>query len=81
MPTSDRTTASRVKKGRILRVKAGYNPNSSSVASELTTFLFCVLGAGVFTIAGLNVADLIVQKMRKGKEEKEAVSASEMKPR
>lgn len=27
-------------KGRILRVKRGYNPNSSSVGSDIPTFLF-----------------------------------------
>ena len=37
-------------KGRILRVKNGYNPNSSSIGSGILPFLSFAVGAGVFTI-------------------------------
>ena len=37
-------------KGRILRVKTGYNPNSSSIGSGILPFLSFAAGAGVFTI-------------------------------
>jgi len=37
-------------KGHILRVKNGYNPNSSSIGSGILPFLSFAAGAGVFTI-------------------------------
>jgi hypothetical protein len=40
----------RVKEGRVLRVKSGYNPNSSSVGSSIPTFFFFAIGTGVVTI-------------------------------
>jgi hypothetical protein len=37
-------------KGRILRVKKGYNPNSSSIGSGILPFLAFAAGAGVLAI-------------------------------
>ena len=37
-------------RGRILRLKQGYNPNSSSVGSQIPTFLAFAVGAGVFAV-------------------------------
>jgi hypothetical protein len=65
MRNAENVSPAAARKGRILRVKAGYNPNSSSVASELTVFLFSAAGAGLFTIAGLSVAEIIIDKMKK----------------
>ena len=53
--------------GRVLRVKSGYNPNSSSVGSDIPTFLAFATAAGAFTTVLLNVfgtvADLIRRRM------------------
>ena len=38
-------------KGRILRIKRGYNPNSSSVGSDIPTFLFS--GAALVLLTGI----------------------------
>jgi len=38
------------KRGRILRVKKGYNPNSSSIGSGILPFLAFAAGAGVLAI-------------------------------
>ena len=42
-------------KGRILKVKRGYNPNSSSIGSDILTFLASAAGAGVFTVVLSNI--------------------------
>jgi hypothetical protein len=41
---------SEIKKGRILRLKSGYNPNSSSVGSHIPAFLFFAIGSGAVTV-------------------------------
>ena len=41
--------------GRVLRVKWGYNPNSSSIGSGIPAFLAFAAGAGGFTVILLNV--------------------------
>jgi len=54
-------------KGKILRVKTGYNPNSSSVGSQIKSFLFFAVGSGVFTIIALqmlNVIDIYIKKKK-----------------
>ena len=38
------------KKGKILRVKTGYNPNSSSIGSHIPTFFAMAAGLGFITI-------------------------------
>ena len=42
-------------KGRVLRVKTGYNPNSSSVGSAIPVFLAAAVGAGALTAFLLNL--------------------------
>lgn len=37
-------------KGRVLRVKKGYNPNSSSIGSGILPFLAFAAGSGILTI-------------------------------
>jgi hypothetical protein len=54
-------------KGKILRVKTGYNPNSSSVGSQIPAFLFLAAGSGVLTIIAaqmLNVIDIYIKKKK-----------------
>ena len=48
--------------GRVLRVKLGYNPNSSSVGSELPLFLGLALSAGALTVLTLHLGpeDILV---------------------
>jgi len=53
-------------KGRILRVKPGYNPNSSSIGTHINAFL---LGTAAFTITA-NLLLAIVSSARLPKKEK-----------
>lgn len=53
-------------RGRILRIKAGYNPNSSSVGSLIPKFLFLALGTGALTITVLGLVSAVDRKLRKG---------------
>ena len=46
-------------RGRILKVKHGYNPNSSSIGTEITAFLW---GAAVFS-AAVNLLAAVVQSI------------------
>lgn len=41
--------------GRVLRVKSGYNPNSSSVGSDIPTFLALAAGGGTAAVIILNI--------------------------
>lgn len=41
--------------GRVLRVQRGYNPNSSSVGSQIPLFLGAALGAGALTVVGVQL--------------------------
>ena len=54
-------------KGKILRIKTGYNPNSSSVGSQIPAFLFLAAGSGVLAIIAaqmLNVIDIYIKKKK-----------------
>lgn len=42
-------------KGKILRIKTGYNPNSSSIGSEIPTFLVSAVSLSVVTAFVLNL--------------------------
>lgn len=50
--------------GRLLKVKTGYNPNSSSVGTGLPPYLFAVLGTGVVSIFVANVIDPVLRRLR-----------------
>ncbi len=55
-------------KGRILRVKTGYNPNSSSVGSLIPAFLAFATGAAALTVLamkGFNAVDRHIRKKKK----------------
>jgi len=54
-------------KGRILRVKTGYNPNSSSVGSHIPAFLAFAFGSGIFTVITLNILNAVAGCIRKNK--------------
>lgn len=58
--------------GKILRVKTGYNPNSSSVGSQIPAFLFSAAGAGIFAIIALQTLNMIKSHIDKKKDSDEA---------
>ena len=41
--------------GRVLRVKSGYNPNSSSIGSDIPAFLAAAACAGSVTVIIINI--------------------------
>lgn len=51
-------------RGRVLRVKLGFNPNSSSIGTNLTPLL---LGGFVALIAAPVVSFLVARRLRKGR--------------
>ncbi len=54
-------------KGRILRVKTGYNPNSSSVGSLIPAFLAFAMGASALTVLAMNGLHAIDKHIREKK--------------
>ena len=50
--------------GRVLRVKTGYNPNSSSVGSQIPTFLALAAGAAAFTVIVLHTLGAVAGLIR-----------------
>ena len=51
--------------GRVLRVKLGYNPNSSSVGSAIPTFLVLAAASGALTVVLLNALDAVGSMIRR----------------
>lgn len=58
--------------GKILRVKTGYNPNSSSVGSQIPTFLFFATGTGAAGVIAAQVLNTIRVHIKKKKDSVEA---------
>ena len=56
------------REGQILRVKQGYNPNSSSVGSHIPVFLAFAAGAGVISVFVTNILGAVSRKIRKNKD-------------
>lgn len=54
-------------KGRVLKVKTGYNPNSSSVGSQVPAFLAWAAGAGAFTVVALHLFGVVRRLIRRRK--------------
>ncbi len=65
MSISERTPGRR---GRVLRVKVGYNPNSSSVGSQVPSFLAFALGSGAATVLLLNTLNAVGRLIRRRKQ-------------
>jgi hypothetical protein len=61
-------TVNTKEKGRILKVKEGYNPNSSSIGSGILPFLAAAAGAGVFTIVLANTLEAAKTIIKKNKD-------------
>jgi hypothetical protein len=55
-------------KGKVLRVKAGYNPNSSSVGSQIPAFFFFAVASGVCTVVVLHILNMVGIHIRKKKD-------------
>lgn len=51
--------------GRVLRVKGGYNPNSSSVGSSIPMFLTLAAGSGALAVVLLNALGVVGRLLRK----------------
>lgn len=56
-------------KGKILKVKTGYNPNSSSIGTEIVVFFTSV--AAVSAVFSTVAAVLMSRKLKKKNESKE----------
>lgn len=54
-------------RGRILRVKTGYNPNSSSVGSLIPAFLAFAASASALTVLAMNSLHAIDKHIREKK--------------
>ena len=54
--------------GKVLRVKMGYNPNSSSVGSNIPAFLAFAVGSGAINVIALQILGGISRRIRKGKD-------------
>lgn len=52
-------------RGRVLRVKGGYNPNSSSVGSSIPMFLTLAAGTGALAVVLLNALGVVGGLLRK----------------
>lgn len=55
-------------KGRILKVKKGYNPNSSSIGSDILVFLAFAGSAGIASVILSNTMDSIKNIITKKKD-------------
>ena len=51
--------------GRVLRVKSGYNPNSSSVGTDIPTFLAAAAAAGTVTTIVLSLLSTAADRIRR----------------
>ena len=55
--------------GQVLKVKEGYNPNSSSMGSTIPIFLACLSGAGAAVVIGLHTLEAMRERMLAKKED------------
>jgi len=55
-------------KGQVLKVKKGYNPNSSSIGSDIMAFLILAGGTGILSVILSNTLDSIKKIIDKNKD-------------
>jgi hypothetical protein len=55
-------------KGKVLRFKSGYNPNSSSVGSQIPGFFAFAVGSGILTIVVLQILNMVGINIKKRKD-------------
>jgi hypothetical protein len=58
-------------KGKILRVKEGYNPNSSSVGSAIPVYLLACMSVGAASVILANIASRVSKKIKEEKQRKD----------
>ena len=58
-------------RGRILKIKTGFNPNSSSISTDIVTFFTCV--AGISTVFA-GIASIIFSRFKNSEDQKRKVS-------
>lgn len=54
--------------GKILRVKSGYNPNSSSIGTHIPAFIFSAMASGVIAVIAMQTVNMIETVIRKRKD-------------
>lgn len=54
-------------KGKVLKIKIGYNPNSSSIGTEITAFIY---GATIFTLISNSLFSIVSTILAKKKDNK-----------
>jgi hypothetical protein len=55
-------------KGRVLMMKMGYYPNSSSIGSQIHFFLTMAAGAGALSVLALHLLDSVGSLIRRRKQ-------------
>lgn len=55
---------SKTPSGRILKIKVGYNPNSSSIGSAIPYFLGFSAGAGALSFVGLHALQALSDRLK-----------------
>ena len=59
------------KTGKIFSVKTGYNPNSSSVGSQIPQFFYFCLGCGILSLLAMQGFEKVKSFIRKWKKNDE----------
>lgn len=55
-------------KGKVLRFKSGYNPNSSSVGSQIPNFFVFAVSSGILTVIVLQMLNVIGTRIKRKKD-------------
>lgn len=63
-PIPDISVANAPARGKLLAVKQGYNPNSSSVGSQISSFLAFTMASGGVTVAVLMLLNTFDKNLR-----------------
>lgn len=61
----DRSVGNAPARGKLLALKQGYNPNSSSVGSQISSFLAFTMASGGVTVAVLTLLNTFDKHLRK----------------
>ncbi len=64
--------------GKILRVKVGYNPNSSSVGSQIPALFFFYAGSGALAVMTLHTFRWVEKLLRKQGSKKHPTSKKDL---
>ena len=70
-PTRDTSVGNAPVRGKLLAVKQGYNPNSSSVGSQISLFLAFTMASGGMSVAVLMLLNTFDKRLRKTFKEKD----------